>query len=237
MSSLKKTMTVLLASLSLFSTSAFAMELEENITMISSDEEETFEFEDVKYGDQYYSEIQYLLELGTVNGYDDGTFKPLNTVTRAELVKIVTTSVKARFEDDGVDAFAPYKNENCFSDVTVEDWHSEYICFAEDHGWINGYDDGSFKPAQEVTFVEALKIAFLGFDLTYNEGTAPWYQEMVDRALYYAYIPETVGSDYLKDLNRGELAAMIRMMVVFDPDAICPLSEHFLDGYEPTSSI
>ena len=216
----------------LLSANVSASEIAEDVTIIEVTEvEELVEFDDVKHGDLYYEEIQYLLKLGTINGYDDGTFKPLNNVNRAEMVKVVATSVQYRFSEYGDDVFEAYEDQSCFSDVTAGEWHSKYICFAKDHDWIKGYDDGSFKPDQRVTFVEALKIAFMGFDLEYSEATDPWYQEMVDRALYYAYIPETIGEDYGEYLNRGELAALIRMMVVFDPDAICPLSDHFTDSY------
>ncbi len=51
----------------------------------------------------------------------------------------------------------PETNEPVFSDVPAEYWASGYIKAAHDAGIINGYEDGLFRPDNEVTYAEALK--------------------------------------------------------------------------------
>jgi len=48
------------------------------------------DFSDCKKGDWYYESVQYAKEKGWVNGFEDGTFKPNDTLTKAQAVVIVT---------------------------------------------------------------------------------------------------------------------------------------------------
>lgn len=93
--------------------------------------------------------IQYLLDHGVISGYPDGTFKPNNTVNRAELLKILV----------GGQGVTPtvIDSKNCFPDVATE-WFAPYVCYAKAHGWVSGYPDGTFQPNKTVSSVEAIKM-------------------------------------------------------------------------------
>lgn len=106
-------------------------------------------FSDLGQLHKNYSAIVHLADEGVINGYPDGTFKPENPVNRAELLKIL---VEGKGITPVVDDYS-----NCFSDVKT-DWYASYICYAKDEGWVDGYPDGSFKPAQTVNKVEAIKM-------------------------------------------------------------------------------
>ena len=51
-------------------------------------------FSDVKPGDWYYQDVMYLAEKGAISGFVDGTFRPDNTITRAEFVKIAVAAAQ-----------------------------------------------------------------------------------------------------------------------------------------------
>lgn len=106
-------------------------------------------FTDVLLNNQNYDAIFYLKNKGIINGYADGTFKPNNDVNRAELLKIIIEGMNLK----------PDVNEfsECFKDIKTE-WFAPYICYAKSVRWVNGYPDGTFKPAQTVNKVEAIKI-------------------------------------------------------------------------------
>lgn len=106
-------------------------------------------FPDVPTSHHNYYAIKYLKEHSVVAGYPDGTFKPGSTINRAELVKIV-------IKGQGID-IDPSKYNNCFPDVKDE-WFASAVCYAKVQGWVAGYPDGTFKPAQDVNLVESLKI-------------------------------------------------------------------------------
>ncbi|MCX6735290.1 MAG: S-layer homology domain-containing protein [Candidatus Peregrinibacteria bacterium] len=93
--------------------------------------------------------ILYLQDHGIVKGYDDGTFKPTRDVNRAELLKIIIEGSKIQLD---VTDTTPFK------DIDYSQWYAPYVKKAYSEGWINGYNDGTFKPTQTVNKVEALKI-------------------------------------------------------------------------------
>lgn len=89
-------------------------------------------------------------KMGIVTGYPDGTFIPNGSITRAEMAAIA-----ARFvESQGTPAIA---NKN-FSD-TQGHWAADYIRTAASVGWIEGYEDGSFRPEQNITRAEFMAMA------------------------------------------------------------------------------
>ncbi len=106
-------------------------------------------FFDVTQSDPNREAILYLYDKSIINGYPDLTFKPKNEINRAELLKIL-------IEGSGITPTLE-SNSNCFTDVTT-DWYAPYVCYGKSIGWVDGYPDGSFKPAQTVNKVEAIKM-------------------------------------------------------------------------------
>ena len=110
---------------------------DENLTTVNS-------FEDVSEGDWYNTAISTLVELGIIEGRSDTIFDPNAPITRAEFATLF-----ARFDESGV------KPDGGFSDVTTH-WAREYIERAAALGWINGYEDGTFRPDNRITRAEAM---------------------------------------------------------------------------------
>ncbi len=115
-----------------------------------------FEDVDLKHKNAYAISVFY--DLGLIRGYNDGTFKPENNLNRAELLAIVLDSLDADFTGQIL--------ENCFKDIKNE-WYSAYVCYAKNHNIVSGYSDGNFKPGNNVTRAEALKITLgaFGYDV------------------------------------------------------------------------
>ena len=84
---------------------------------------------------------------GYVNGYEDNTFKPENSITRAEFIKIVNREFN--FNDTA--------NMN-FIDVRPDSWYYNEVCKAIRAGYINGYEDNTFRPEKPITREEACVI-------------------------------------------------------------------------------
>lgn len=102
-------------------------------------------FSDVSVGAWYATAVNTLVELDVLSGYEDGTFRPNNAVTRAEFV----TAVCKCFDlTDGADSG--------FSDVSG--WASGYINAAVERGWIVGMGDGTFQPNANLTRAQVTPI-------------------------------------------------------------------------------
>jgi len=150
-------------------------------------------------GTTYEVAINYLVGEGVVEGYPDGTYKPDQTINRAELLKIIL---------EASDTDTSGASNDCFPDVQGDDWYVKYVCTAQETGVVEGYPDGTFKPAQTVNFVEALKITLLGYGFDAGTDSEPWYKKYVDTASGYNMIPLEI-SAFAQDLSRGEMADMI----------------------------
>ena len=116
---------------------------------LTNDNQTVNPFSDLPDDNKNKTAILYLENKGIIKGYDDQTFKPEVTITRAELLKIL-------IEAKGIHpTYSDYNS--CFTDSGNE-WYTPYLCYAKSVNWITGYDDGSSKPTQAVNKAEALKI-------------------------------------------------------------------------------
>lgn len=122
----------------------------------------TASFSDVSAGDWYYQSVTLLSSLGILNGYEDGTFRPNQTITRAEFVTILSSF------------FAPVEGTARFQDVPATHWALKNISSANARGWINGYDDGTFRPDKTITRAEAVTVmnAVLGRSASHAQTMA-----------------------------------------------------------------
>lgn len=155
------------------------------------------DFNDVPANYEYYNAVGYLKNLQVVEGYENGDYKPENTINRAEFTKIVLLS--AGYEPEG---------SNCFPDVT-DGWYAPYVCKAKEIGLIDGYPDGTFKPGRTINFAEAGKIVANGMGLTLNDSYQnEWYQKYVKALEENQAIPPSVDT-FGQYVNRGEMAEMI----------------------------
>jgi hypothetical protein len=116
-------------------------------------------FSDVK-DTGYFEPVKKLASLGILNGYPDGTFKPDGDITRAEFAAAV---VRALGLGDNAELV---KKNTKFKDVQATHWASGYINIASDQGIIKGYEDGTFKPDNKVTYNEAITmlVRMLGYE-------------------------------------------------------------------------
>lgn len=113
-------------------------------------------FTDVSKESWAYESIAALVEKKILSGYDDGSFKPDNKVTRAEFVCALVNVL-------GIDK--PGYNGG-FTDVSEGDWHAAYVAAAVSSGIINGFDDGSFGPDELITREQLAVIISKAFSLT-----------------------------------------------------------------------
>lgn len=102
------------------------------------------DIEDSPFAQQIETLAAYLL----VGGYEDGTFQPENTVTRAEFCTMVDTAMNLP-EGGG---------ETGFSDVPEDAWYAQAVSAMADMGFIAGYGDGTFRPDATITYQEMVTV-------------------------------------------------------------------------------
>lgn len=92
--------------------------------------------------DWFYSDaLDYCYEAGIINGLDEHTFGPTATLNRAQLVTML-------YRHAGSPAV---EGESTFIDVPAESFYTDAVIWASENGIVNGYEDGSFRPADAIT--------------------------------------------------------------------------------------
>ena len=114
--------------------------------LLKPDVEITAGFSDVAEGAWYQAAVETLASIGFLNGYEDGTFRPDQPITRAEF-----TAIAMRFVN-------MLPGTLVYSDVDIEFWAKEAIVAASVYGYITGYEDGTFRPNDLITRAEVVTI-------------------------------------------------------------------------------
>ena len=154
MKNLKKTLAVVLA---------FAMVLSMGLT--------SFAYTDVTAGTKVSEAVGILSNLGILTGFEDGTFRPDETVTRAQMAAIICRVLG--YGDQAESSVGT----TAFSDVAGDHWASGYINVAHAQQIINGYPDGTYRPENTVAYEEAIKmiVVALGYELA-AQAKGGWSQ-------------------------------------------------------------
>lgn len=106
-------------------------------------------FPDVNEDDWFNVTVSSLANMGAISGYEDGTFRPNEPISRAELA-----AMAVRFYD----TFEAEYEEGTFLDVDGDEWYADAIAAAEELGIIGGYPDGTVRPEANITRAETCAI-------------------------------------------------------------------------------
>ncbi|MCJ8341813.1 MAG: IdeS/Mac family cysteine endopeptidase, partial [Cetobacterium sp.] len=145
------------------------------------------EFIDTK-GHWAENTIKLFIDKGYINGYDDKTFKPNNSITRAEFVKVVN-KLFGYIE----------KGTEKFYDVNENDWFYNDICIGIKAGYIKGKSETIFSPNDKITRQEVAMILTnimnnkdenLDKLNSFKDGneTPQWAQSSVEGAIEAGYL-------------------------------------------------
>lgn len=113
-------------------------------------------FWDVPSDHWAFEYIADLAERKVINGYDDGSFQPNRTVSRAEWAKMMVDAAGAQIGDNAV----------YFTDLSSEHWANKYVNAAKQY--MTGYKDGTFRPNQAATRedVAVALVLIKGYDIS-----------------------------------------------------------------------
>ena len=144
-------------------------------------------YSDVKAGDWFNNAVSTLSNAGIIAGYEDGSFRPNGYITRAEFATIA-----ARFFD------VTYNGKDLFPDISGH-WAKDYINQAANKGFVNGYEDGTFKPDRNITRAEAVTLVNRTLDRHpdknhFTKDMLVWPDNMDQTKWYYADMQEATNS-------------------------------------------
>ncbi|NJK29508.1 MAG: DUF3747 domain-containing protein [Acaryochloris sp. RU_4_1] len=112
-------------------------------------------FPDVE-NDIYLKEIRDAVALKFIAGFQDDTFRPLDPLTREQLVSMILEALK---NVPGINFQVPSQiSSSPYPDVAANRWSAAKIAFAQTNNIVKGYPDGKFQPTREVTRAEMMAV-------------------------------------------------------------------------------
>lgn len=164
--------------------------------------------------------IQGLVSKNLIRGFPDGTFKPEASMTRAEYAALIAATFNLPRQIG--------TGTGTFSDVKSDFWAAGAIQQAASMGFVSGFPDGTFRPQQNLTRVQALVSLVSGLGLTGgNTNLLVFYS---DRASIPSYATEAIATatarglvvnypnpeqlEPMRNITRAEVSALIYQALV-----------------------
>jgi hypothetical protein len=172
-------------------------------------------FSDINCGHWGYVYIKYLYAHNITSGYPDGTFKPENQITRAEVAAFIIRAMNLSYTGGLTD----------FPDVPNTHWSYPFVMAAKQNGIISGYPDGRFKPDNKVTRSEISVMVTNARDWTYSGGLTdfpdvpnthwsyPYVMAVKEKNIVGGYPDGTFKPD--NSATRAENSVMISKMMLW----------------------
>jgi subtilisin family serine protease len=139
----------------------------------------------------YTPHIVYLFSRGIVTGYNNGTVKPNDFVTRAEAVAMLGRALH----------LDSTKRSTVFKDVDSANMASGYIQSAYERGWVNGFPDGTFRPQQPITRAETAMLLAKAYQLP--SASSMTFKDVTDKVTGHAEIYKIAAANITKGYPDG----------------------------------
>ena len=160
--------------------------------------------------------IDKLASLRILEGYGDGTFRPNNTITRAEFCAVITRFLN---QTD----FLTQNAMSGFSDLDADDsaaWARPYVKKAAELKIVNGFEDGTFRASQPVTYEQAVKmiVCALGYGVVAQEEgiEGDWSSGYITRAGTLGILKNATVSDKTQGADRGMVSLLVYNALTVD---------------------
>jgi uncharacterized repeat protein (TIGR02543 family)/uncharacterized repeat protein (TIGR01451 family) len=182
-------------------------------------QEEGTAFADISADEPLLPCVHYLTSKGIFSGFPDGTFKPAESLTRAQAARIMILAGNI-----------PSLNNPSpiFSDVDPSHWAYGEITAAAAAGLLSGYPDGTYKPDNSITRAEAvtLLLNLSGEELSHGSryikdvSADNWAYPYIETAVEAGLVEMADGDNFQPDqaIRRGEMARGISAMLTLSPE-------------------
>lgn len=180
-------------------------------------------FSDVDFSTEQGQAIEKMYNAGYLAGYADGSFKPDATITRAELTRVFNQVFGYELNEENADLMSD------FSDVEKGVWYYNDVKIAQSNGYINGFNDGTFRPQDNFTRQQTCVVLSLAAglentdkDIVINDEVAPWAEAYVKAAVADGAFKLESGDNFraAANITRGEVCQALAKFVTVKDDAV-----------------
>ena len=180
-------------------------------------------FSDVDFSTEQGQAIEKMYSVGDLKGYNDGTFKPDATITRAELTRVFNQVFKYELNEEKAATTAD------FTDVDKNAWYYNDVRIAQTNGYINGFNDGTFRPQDNftrqqtcVTLALAAGLQNTTQEIAISDEVSPWAETYVKAAIADGAFELEEGNTFRATANitRGEVCEALAKYVVIETEVV-----------------
>ncbi len=153
----------------------------------------------------YFTSVKYLIDKKIMTGYEDGTFKPANPITRAEIAVAMAKATNRTSQ------LAVMAQKNTFTDLAGYDWAKGYIYALVDGGMIKGTSATAYAPYKNISYAELITILVRtnsGAASTV-ESTGTWPTNYIQYVQMYNYLGDVTVTDWNAPATRGDTAKLM----------------------------
>ena len=154
----------------------------------------------------YQDAVHNIASLGIINGFPDGTFQPMGTLTREQAAKIVTFLLLGENE-----AGMLVCTQSPYSDVDVDRWSAPSIRYCTEHSILHGMGDGTYRPTALLTGPQFAKMLLcackLGEPSRYIGDS--WMENVVEDGMKAGLFEGDLSMSLDKALQRQQAALMV----------------------------
>lgn len=156
-------------------------------------------------GTQLFTSVKYLIDHKILTGYSDGTFKPENNITKAEIAVAIA---KATNRTSNLEALA---NKNTFQDLSGYGWAKGYINALYDAGIVKGQSSTTYAPAKNISYAELITILVRMNKSAASvvESSGTWPNNYIQYVTMYNYLGDVTVTDWNAPATRGDAAKLI----------------------------
>lgn len=184
------------------------------------------DFSDVETDMWYGDNVYYLTSKGIVDGNPDGTYKPSDTLNRAEFIKLLAETL----EKEGLIDSIPYYGSSPYLDIPTYEWYAGHVEVLHDEGLFDGLWDGlNLNANTDMTRIETAQLLNNVLN-TYSVSALEHIQdemllsdiddedlETVENVYRNRVMLGTSSTEFSpnKTLNRAEAASVIRNLLQY----------------------
>lgn len=146
--------------------------------------------------------IALLSSLGIFQGYEDGSYRLENRLTRAEFTKVSVAASENRKAVSASLAVSP------FADVPHTLWSAPYIQLAAKSGYVTGYLDSTFRPDAPITYAESVAVFLRLLGYQNSDFGAAWPAGHMAIAEDLG-LCDGISLDYNAPITRGDMVTLL----------------------------
>lgn len=155
------------------------------------------------------SKLSLIESLKIMNGYEDGSFRLENLITRAEFTKTAIAASSYRNHVAGSISISP------FADVPYYLWSAPYIQLAVANGIVSGYPDSTFRPDENITYAEGVTILLRLIGYTNSDFGTAWPSGQL-RIADSIDLTDGVNRVASEPITRGDVLTLVYNMLLSD---------------------